>query len=298
MRTQWIPFILFAVWCCGALAVLAHYCSSAWRLARLLRKSETIKDGRAYELLLSIDGSSRIKLAFSPSSMEPGVVGIFRPTLLLPRGIVDRLNDSELEAIVAHEVASIKVTDTCGNEHSPGPGMLLAFFQGPSFRPGESYSTCSKKSLPEPTPPSEEEQKKIFESIMKGVPPQFSKGRPGTISVQANGDNFELNAPGASMGSFATQLTNFVNRRIIDRTAIDGLYDITLRFASDPQMGGITDQAFGALRQIRPPANPAASPTGPAIFTALEEQLGLKLEPNKAQLEYFVIDSIEKPSEN
>jgi uncharacterized protein (TIGR03435 family) len=46
------------------------------------------------------------------------------------------------------------------------------------------------------------------------------------------------------------------------------------------------------------PAEPVIVPTGPTIFTALEEQLGLKLEADKAQLEYFVIDSVEKPSEN
>ena len=84
-------------------------------------------------------------------------------------------------------------------------------------------------------------------------------------------------------------------RRVIDKTGITGLYDIEVSYASDSQM------MPGLIRQGPPVAAgpaPVAEPTGPTIFTAIQEQLGLKLEADKTPLEYFVIDSVEKPSEN
>jgi len=62
-------------------------------------------------------------------------------------------------------------------------------------------------------------------------------------------------------------------RKILDRTGLTGAYDLTLKW--DP-----TDA------------------TGPSLFTAIQEQLGLKLESTKAPVEVLVIDHIERPSEN
>ena len=73
-------------------------------------------------------------------------------------------------------------------------------------------------------------------------------------------------------------------RPVVDKTGLIGQYDFTLHWASfDP--------------------GPAAAPTdpgeqGPSLFTALEEQLGLKLKSEKEQIEVIVVDSVEKPSEN
>jgi uncharacterized protein (TIGR03435 family) len=71
------------------------------------------------------------------------------------------------------------------------------------------------------------------------------------------------------------------NRQIVDKTGLHGLFDIQLRFAPETPAGPTT-----------------TAPSGPSIFTALQEQLGLKLEPGKAQLPVLVIDSIQRPSEN
>ena len=67
---------------------------------------------------------------------------------------------------------------------------------------------------------------------------------------------------------------------MIDETGLAGVYSFTLRFTPDPK-----------------PGVPEES-DAPSIFAALQEQLGLKLEPQKGPVEILVIDHAEKPSEN
>jgi len=70
-------------------------------------------------------------------------------------------------------------------------------------------------------------------------------------------------------------LSGILKRKVLDRTGLTGEFDINLKWAPDP----------------------AVDP-GPAIFTAIEEQLGLKLESGKAPIDVLVIDRIERPTEN
>ena len=66
---------------------------------------------------------------------------------------------------------------------------------------------------------------------------------------------------------------------VADKTGLDGYYAITVRYQRHPQS-----------RNVQPsPDDP------PSVFTALEEQLGLKLEPSKTQAKVVVIDHIERP---
>jgi len=82
----------------------------------------------------------------------------------------------------------------------------------------------------------------------------------------------------------AQMLSNQMGRPVVDRTGLTGNFDVELHWSL---------VSSAPLR-----ANPeAAQPTdaGPSIFTALEEQLGLKLEPAKAPVDYLVIDHVERP---
>jgi bla regulator protein blaR1 len=109
----WMPAI--AMWLVGCLMFLAFYLAKSRRIRALVRKASPIKCGRAFEVLQCLEQTTDcrfpIKLASSGSSMEPGVFGIFRPVLLLPEGMLERLSDSELEAILAHELAHIRRRD-------------------------------------------------------------------------------------------------------------------------------------------------------------------------------------------
>jgi uncharacterized protein (TIGR03435 family) len=82
------------------------------------------------------------------------------------------------------------------------------------------------------------------------------------------------------LSSFPRLLSQEVGRPVVDRTGLTGSYDFTLQWTPDQ---GASSTPVDA---------------GPSLFTALEEQLGLKLEPAKAPLDILVIDHIEKPSEN
>jgi uncharacterized protein (TIGR03435 family) len=84
-------------------------------------------------------------------------------------------------------------------------------------------------------------------------------------------------------------------RLVVDKTGLTAKYDFTLQFAPERQMlmPGTNDQPpMGAN------APPPPDPNAPSIFTAIQEQLGLKLEPTKGPVQTLVIENIEPPSEN
>jgi uncharacterized protein (TIGR03435 family) len=90
-----------------------------------------------------------------------------------------------------------------------------------------------------------------------------------------------------NMTDFVSFLRGLLDRPIIDDTQIRGTFDFRLIFAFEPPSG-----ATGAARI------PLTDPAGPSIFTALQEQLGLKLEGTRGPAEAFVIDHAEMPEAN
>jgi uncharacterized protein (TIGR03435 family) len=102
----------------------------------------------------------------------------------------------------------------------------------------------------------------------------------------------DVSASNATIGEFINFMTRNVklDRPMIDRTGITGRYDFTLDWTpDDSQFGGTGGKLL----------SPAESPsTLPSLYTAIQEQLGLKLEATKAAADVLVIDRVEKPSEN
>jgi uncharacterized protein (TIGR03435 family) len=101
-----------------------------------------------------------------------------------------------------------------------------------------------------------------------------------------------------TLSSLADQISRQVDRPVFDRTGLKASYDIHLEWMPEPGQGSL----FKGLPS--PPSQPGAegaSPerTGPSLFTAIQEQLGLKLESRKAPVDIVVIDRIQKvPAEN
>jgi len=82
------------------------------------------------------------------------------------------------------------------------------------------------------------------------------------------------------------------NRIVVDETKLEGQYDFDFTFANEfAGRGG----PGGPAPASAPAPNPGDEPT---LVTAMQEQLGLKLDPRRATVDVMVIDSVEKPSEN
>jgi len=94
-----LPAILSAIWLCGFLGI-----AFAWYI-RWRRIRKTVNTGSPIQLELPIRAVS------SPTMIEPGVFGIFRPILLLPEGIADRLTPTQLKAVIAHELCHVRHRD-------------------------------------------------------------------------------------------------------------------------------------------------------------------------------------------
>src|SRR5262245_37762007 len=117
------------------------------------------------------------------------------------------------------------------------------------------------------------------------VPPPLPEGQRYCDSfVTPKGATLSIHAEGSSVEEFVTlflSTLSLAERRIVDRTGISGLFDIELEFTPP-----------------RSADDPAASQAGVSIFTALREQLGLRLESARGRGEFLVIDRVERPTEN
>jgi uncharacterized protein (TIGR03435 family) len=91
-------------------------------------------------------------------------------------------------------------------------------------------------------------------------------------------------AGGRTLSSLLAGLQTWMDKRIVDRTGLTGLFEMELEFD------------FGTIRSVG--AADGTAPAGLSIFTAVQEQLGLKLEARRETMDVLVIESVEMPSAN
>jgi uncharacterized protein (TIGR03435 family) len=120
-----------------------------------------------------------------------------------------------------------------------------------------------------------------------------SKNRPKLKA--SDGDNHNANTTrgkitGRAMPlqTFVILLSNQLDRLVVDKTGLTGNFDLQLEWSPEFSRPGALTEAGGTSSEL----------SGPSIFTALQEQLGLRLESTKGPVEVLVIDSVQKPSEN
>ena len=112
---RFLPTLLVGVWFCGGATVLFFWCLRWRRIHIALSQGQTVKSGREFEALRRREDGAGINrpidLILSSFAFEPGILGIFRPVVLLPKGISDRLTDAQLDAILAHELCHVRRRD-------------------------------------------------------------------------------------------------------------------------------------------------------------------------------------------
>ena len=107
-----------------------------------------------------------------------------------------------------------------------------------------------------------------------------------------------LEATGVRLDEFSKMLGTVVGRPVIDKTGIPERFDLHVEFSPEGIDLG-APKVVGPGPNTRPESPSPSDPTAPpSIFTAIQEQLGLKLESGRGPVDTLVIDHIEKPSEN
>ncbi|HEY1744811.1 MAG TPA: TIGR03435 family protein [Granulicella sp.] len=134
----------------------------------------------------------------------------------------------------------------------------------------------------------------VYEMVVVKDGPKFKASAPegspedkspndvarGAMTVQSTVQNTELTGHAIPLASFANMLTDQLHRTVIDKTGLTGQYDLLLKWTSDDTSDASSDSST------------------PSIFTALQEQLGLKLQSSKGPVDTLVVDRVEMPSEN
>lgn len=145
---------------------------------------------------------------------------------------------------------------------------------GPKLKPFQEGS-CT------PMPPTD------FTQFPFSVPPLPPGQRYCQVGGGAAGPNMDMRAQGVSLDDFARLV--YPGRPVVNKTGIRGVFEIHLRW-------GLDDESRQQLTDLT--GNDPGEPTMPPVFTAIQEQFGLKLEPAKGPGEFLVIDHVERPDEN
>ncbi len=188
-----------------------------------------------------------------------------------------------------------------------------AFAGGPDWIDKSRFDVIGKGTPPPPEDPNDPQvlraAKERFQSMMRTLLeerfqlklrrevrdlPVFNLlvARSGSKLKEVNGTESIRSGMGFLSGSAATTdriariLSGQVGRKVVNQTGLDRAYDFTLTYAPD-----------GPARNAGAPVNPP-DPSRPSLVTALQEQLGLRLEASRANVEVVVVVSAERPSEN
>jgi uncharacterized protein (TIGR03435 family) len=98
-----------------------------------------------------------------------------------------------------------------------------------------------------------------------------------------------MTGSGRTIAQIVPTLADLLGRPVIDKTGLTGLYDVALKFAP-------TGRVTGLFALLPGPPPPPDDPDAPGLSTAVQEQLGLKLESARGPVEIVVIDTLEKPT--
>jgi len=152
--------------------------------------------------------------------------------------------------------------------------------------------------LPPPLPPAGGGGPEGGGAVVRPGPGGGPGGKP-QMMMRMSPQGMTMEGRGTTMGGLVQMLSQQISATVVDKTGLVGSYDFTLTFMPDIAMGmgpmmkgpgGPGPQADGGAQ--------TQEPVGPSIFTAVQEQLGLKLVAQKTAVDVVVVDHIEQPTEN
>jgi len=128
----------------------------------------------------------------------------------------------------------------------------------------------------------ETRQLPVYALVVAKDGPRFKPSKVNGTTIDTGRTRLHIAGSDDTMGILARELAQLLGRVVLNQTGLSGRYDLSLRWTPDDA-----------------PALAASSPDGPpGIFTAIQEQLGLKLESTKGPVSVLVIDHVEQPSPN
>jgi uncharacterized protein (TIGR03435 family) len=125
----------------------------------------------------------------------------------------------------------------------------------------------------------------IYAMVVAKNGPKLEKSKANGTSINWRTGQITVQGSDSTVGLLAEQLTKVLDRVVVDKTGIQGRFTISLNWTPDD---GAAANSSGSL----------ADTSGPSVFTAIQEQLGLKLVSQRGPVQVLVIDHVEMPTEN
>jgi uncharacterized protein (TIGR03435 family) len=175
-------------------------------------------------------------------------------------------------------------------ETRSGPAYELTVAKG-GAKLKENTGTCSV-DVPRAAAPRDPATGRPVAGFATGhVSPPTQPGVPCRLMLNLNnGPNQLFISSGTTIDGFCSHLSRVTGRTVVDRTGLRGKYDIRLEY--------LPAQSTPRRTAVDQPDAPPDIQLGASLFTAVEEQLGLKLVAVKGTRQVIVIDHVEKPSGN
>ncbi len=143
------------------------------------------------------------------------------------------------------------------------------------------------------------QEAKSGDTYPSGIKDLEGRGHGNVVRVEPiGGGQLNLTAQAITIETLVRLLMDarILDRTVLDQTGLKGRYDFTLQWTPDQGQRAMLMGPEGGKPGTDNTPPPDSS--GPSIFTAIQEQLGLKLESQKGPVEFLVIDHVERPSEN
>jgi len=163
------------------------------------------------------------------------------------------------------------------------PGQVRPMLRALLEERFQLHSHSEKRNLP------------VYELVIADKGSKVPRAAAGEAPPSVRVANGSIQLTKALSSTFASQLSYALGRPVIDKTELAGEYDFALQWTP------VTGEDGGPTSAGLPygtPEEPAATQNGPSIFTAIQEQLGLRVRSGRGPVDVLVIDSVQAPTAN